>query len=142
MPKVARAARGSVLMLMPAGVLVVLLLGSIAFDFSLVYLRQRQAQNVAVGAANDAVTAGVDRDLLRRTGLYEIAEPDATAVAVESIERSDIADIVTVRDIRVAGNTVTVELVVEVEYVFARALPFAPSSRTVDVRATAVADAG
>jgi hypothetical protein len=134
--------RASALMLMPAGVLIVLLLGSIAFDFSLVYLRQRQAQNVAVGAANDAATAGVDQELLRRVGVYEIDDVDATQVALDSIERSDIADIVTIDEIRVAGNEVTVELTVEIEYVFARALPFAPSSRTVAVQATAIADPG
>ena len=41
-----RLDRGSVLMLMPAGVLVVLLLGAIAFDLSLVFLRQRQASSL------------------------------------------------------------------------------------------------
>jgi hypothetical protein len=127
---------------MPAAVLITLLLGSIAFDFSLVYLRQRQALNVAMGAANDAATAGVDRELLRRDGTYVLDEADAQEVALASIEGSDVADLVTVRAVRVAGSSVTVELTVRVDYVFARALPFADASRTVDVSATAVADTG
>jgi len=46
-----------VLMLMPAAVLIVLLLGAIAVDSAIVYLRQRQAYNVAFDAANDAAGA-------------------------------------------------------------------------------------
>ena len=54
--------RASVLMLMPAGVLVVLLLGAIAFDLSLVFLRQRQASSLAVDVANDLATAALDEE--------------------------------------------------------------------------------
>ena len=63
-----RRSRGSVLMLMPAAVVVMLLLGAIAVDSAIVYLEQRQAYNIAADAANDAVGAGIDRDLLRTTG--------------------------------------------------------------------------
>ncbi len=56
-------------MLMPAAVVIVLLLGAIAVDSAIVYLEQRQAYNVAADAANDAVGAGIDRDLLRTTGV-------------------------------------------------------------------------
>ena len=49
-------------MLMPAGVLVVLLLGAIAFDLSVVFLRQRQASSLAVDVANDLATAALDED--------------------------------------------------------------------------------
>ena len=54
-----RRSRGSVLMLMPAAVLIVLLLGAIAVDSAIVYLRQRQAENIAFDAANDAAGAGL-----------------------------------------------------------------------------------
>ena len=57
--------RGSTLMLVPAGLLVVLVMASIAVDMSLVHLRQRQAVDVASGAANDAVTAAAEEGALR-----------------------------------------------------------------------------
>ena len=64
------ADRGSVLMLMPAGVLVVLLLGAIAFDLSVVFLRQRQASSLAVDVANDLATAALDEEAFRAEGTY------------------------------------------------------------------------
>ena len=45
-------------MLMPAGVLIVLLLGSLAFDLSLVFLRQRQASSLTIDVANDLADGG------------------------------------------------------------------------------------
>ena len=51
--------RGSVLMLVPAAVLIVLVMASIAVDMSLVHLRQRQAHDLAadlVGAPEVTVT--------------------------------------------------------------------------------------
>ena len=59
--------RGSALMLMPAGLLIVLVLASIAVDMSLVHLRKRQAFELAAAAANDAATAGVDQGRVRTT---------------------------------------------------------------------------
>ena len=44
-------------MLVPAGLLIVLVMASIAVDMSLVHLRQRQAYDLASAAANDAATA-------------------------------------------------------------------------------------
>ena len=55
-------------MLMPAGVLVVLLLGAIAFDLSVVFLRQRQASSLAVDVANDLATAALDEEAFRADG--------------------------------------------------------------------------
>ena len=54
--------RGSSLMLMPAAVLVVMVLGAIAVDQSLVYTRQRELVAAAEAAANDAAGYGLDRD--------------------------------------------------------------------------------
>ena len=69
------AERGSVLMLMPAGVLLVLMLGAIAFDLSLVFLRQRQASSLAVDVANDVATAALDEEAFRRDGEF-VLDPD------------------------------------------------------------------
>ena len=57
--------RGSVLLLVPAAVLIVLVMASIAVDMSLVHLRQRQAHDLAAQAANDAATGAADQAALR-----------------------------------------------------------------------------
>jgi hypothetical protein len=52
---------GSALALVPAVVLVVLLLSSLALDSALVYLGQRRLEHAADAAANDAAAAALDR---------------------------------------------------------------------------------
>jgi Flp pilus assembly protein TadG len=133
---------GSVLMLMPAAVLIVLVLGSIAFDFSLVYLRQRQALSAAAGAANDAATAAVDADELRSTGQFVLLADRAREVANASLAASDVADEIIAVDVRPDGDAVTVTVTIRAEYVFAKAFPFAPDGQEIEVQATAVADPG
>ncbi|MGQ0433832.1 MAG: hypothetical protein ACT452_15660, partial [Microthrixaceae bacterium] len=65
-------------MLMPAGVLVVLLLGAISFDLSVLFLRQRQASGVAVDVANDLASAALDESRLRATGEF-VLDPERAA---------------------------------------------------------------
>src|SRR3954452_750854 len=60
-----RGERGSVLILVPAGVLVLMLLGAIAVDFSVAYLAKRQLEAAAGAAVNDAAGAGLDERALR-----------------------------------------------------------------------------
>lgn len=61
--------RGSALMLMPAAVLVVFVLGAIAVDQSYVFIRQRDLVVAAQAAANDAVGYGIDVDSFYGGGL-------------------------------------------------------------------------
>ena len=85
--------RGSVLMLMPAAVLIVLLLGAIAVDSAIVYLGQRQAYNVAFDAANDAAGAGFDADIARTTGVI-VYDPDRLrALAADAIGAAGVGEI-------------------------------------------------
>lgn len=137
------AADGSVLMLMPAGVLVVLLLGAIAFDLSLVFLRQRQASSVVGDVANDLATLAVDEGELRATGTYRLDPERADALGRALIGQSDVAAQVLDVDIDVLGDdTVQVTVVVQVDYVFARAIPGASDGTEVQATATAVAATG
>ncbi len=141
-PATSRRDQGSVLMLMPAAVLIVLLLGSIAFDFSLVYLRQRQAISVAAAAANDAVVAGIDLDEFRRSQTVVLDEELVEQAAANAIAGSDLAPDVLDWEARVISNTeVEVSVTVQVTYVFAKALPGAADGAVVEVRATAVSEA-
>ena len=129
-------------MLMPAGVLVVLLLGAIAFDLSLVFLRQRQASSLAVDVANDLATAALDEDGLpgRRRLSSSIPRPRPTSSASPLVGASDLADEIVDLEVTVLGaDTVEVRVVVAVDYVFAKAIPGAADGTTVEASAVAVA---
>jgi hypothetical protein len=132
--------RASALLLMPAATLIVLLLGAVAFDLSVVLLRQRQAHNLAAAAANDAATAALDLDRLRADGSYELVDSVADRVTRAVVARSDIAEDVIAVDTQARGDTVAVALRVRADYVFARGLPGGWRHVDLVVRATAVAD--
>lgn len=135
--------RGSVLMLMPAGVLIVLLLGAIAFDLSLLFLRQRQASSVVGDVANDLATQAVDEATFRATGDYQLDPDRADALGRTLVAQSDIASEVVDVQIDVLGSdTVQVTVVVRVDYVFAKAIPGATDGSEVRATATAVAATG
>lgn len=134
--------RGSTLLLVPAGFLVVLIMASIAVDMSLVHLRQRQAVDVASGAANDAVTAAAEEGALRGGDGVAVSQADAEAVVERIVAASDLApEVVGAPVVRVTAASVEVELTVRADYVFAGAVPGAPDGTTVTARASARADA-
>ena len=131
-------------MLLPAAVLVLLVLGGIAFDYAHLYLGKRELSAVAEAAANDAVTYGVDQAAVRRGDGY-VLDP-------ELVERSVAASITThAPDLHLVGDptvelvtptTVRVTLVARIDYVFTKAIPGARSAETVQVRAEAEARHG
>jgi hypothetical protein len=135
-------------MLMPAAVLVVIILGAIAVDLSIVHLGEREASAAASAAVNDAVTEGVDQDRLYATGAYAL-DPGAVA---ETIRVSLAAQEQSGRDLEVvagptltdsdgdgATDTVTIRVRMTVDYLFARSIPGAPEHTTVEAEATATA---
>lgn len=132
--------RGSVLLLVPAGVLIVLVLAAIAVDLSIVQLRKRQAVDLAAAAANDAATAGAHADHLRRGGyvLSEDRTADVVATVISASEHAGVA--VWSHETTPSGVTVTVSL--PADYIFARVIPGAPDGTTVTGRASATAPAG
>ena len=132
---------GSSLLLFPAAVLIVLVLGAIAVDLSAVHLAKRQVLDLAASAANDAVTAGLDQGRFRTTGEYVI-DPTLAAEAVEQAVATNEPDgrttVVRV-EIGPGPGQVTVELTAPAERVFAPALPGDPGATTVTGTATATA---
>lgn len=131
---------GSALMLMPAGVLVVLLLGAIAFDLSVVFLRQRQASALAVDVANDLATAALDEAAFRADGIYRLDPDLADSLGRSFVRASDLWDEIAALQVTVIGtDAVEVRIVMDVDYVFARAIPGASDGTTVEASATAVA---
>lgn len=112
--------RGSVLMLMPAAVLIVLLLGAIAVDSAVVYLRQRQAYNVAFDAANDAVGAGIDLHTARSSGEFVLDPDRVRTVARQTVDAAGFDDLVLV-DVRTEEDEVAVTVEVTVRHLFVQA---------------------
>ena len=130
-------------MLMPAGVLIVLLLGAIAFDLSLVFLRQRQASSVAGDVANDLATQAIDEAEFRATGEFRLDPDRAEEIGRALLAQSDVADDIVDLDVEILGtDTAQVTVVLRVEYLFAGAIPGANDTTDVRATATAVAAAG
>ena len=125
-------------MLMPAGLLIVLVLASIAVDMSLVHLRKRQAFELAAAAANDAATGGVDQGRLRTTHDY-VLDPERTRAVVEDVvAASELApQMARPPVVTVTAVGVRVELVLEADYIFADVVPGAPDGTEVTASATA-----
>jgi antirestriction protein ArdC len=133
--------RGSALMLMPAGVLVVLILASIAVDMSVVHLRKRQALDLAAAAANDAATAAADPGSLR-AGDFQLDQSLARAVVDRIVAASELApELAAAPVVVVSDDGVEVTLAVEADYVFAAAIPGAPDGAVVTATAAATATA-
>lgn len=138
-PSVARASRGSVLMLMPAAVLIVLLLGGIAVDAAVVFLEQRQAYNVAFDAANDAAGAGIDRDVVRTTGEFVYDPVRVRQLARAAIAASGADGLTLVSAAPTGDGAVAVTVDVRVRRLFGQAFG-AASSETIRITARATAE--
>lgn len=126
--------RGSVLMLMPAAIVIVLLLGAIAVDSAIVYLGQRQAYNVAFDAANDAAGAGFDAAEARATGTIVYRPDRVRELVAEAVLAADL-DGFRSYDVAVEDDDViTVTIVVEVDRMFGQAFGADPAE---EIRITA-----
>lgn len=127
-------------MLMPAAVLIVVLLGAVAVDLSIVFLGRRELAAAAAAAANDAVTYGLDQDALRVDGGYAL-DPERVRDAVDaSLAASNVDVDVHPPLVELVGpGEVRVTLSGEVQYVFAPAVPGGPTSAEVQASAVALA---
>ena len=135
--------RGSAMMLMPAGVLIVIVLGSIAVDFAIAFLAQREVSNLAAAAAHDAAAVAVDMDHWYETGEVVLDQDVATTIVDESIARraSGAAEGITHTspELLDGGTGVRVEVSGRASYIFTDVIPGAPSSITVSGSAEAEA---
>lgn len=137
---------GSVLMLVPAAVLVLVVLAAIAIDSAIVVLAQRDLLNRTAAAANDVAGFAVSEDGFYRSadGLVELDQERARAFVdlVFSAERRPPSyeswDGRAVTD----GRRVVVEATARVRYLFAPAVPGATRTATVTARSTATARGG
>lgn len=133
---------GSVLALVPAGFLVLVLLGALAVDSAVAYLGQQQLHDALAAAANDAAGAAIDNTLFYRGGQVELNGSTAETVVCESVDAQHFSQLHQVQVwVAVNGADITVSGTAVVDGVFGRALPgFA--KRTVSARVDAVAVSG
>jgi Flp pilus assembly protein TadG len=115
--------RGSTLLLYPAAVLVVFLLGGIAVDLSQLHEARAELVRVAGIAADDAA-AQLDLDALHQSGEIRVDAARAETVVAERLASMELpGSAVGPPRIRVEGTVVTVELTRRIRHLFARVLP-------------------
>lgn len=129
--------RASALFLFPALALVVVVLGALAVDVALVHLAERQAFAAAAAAANDAATYGLDPTALRAGDEPVLVPARARRAAELALAGGQPIGRARPPQVEVSGTTVTVTVILEVDRVFARGVPGAPRSTTVEATATA-----
>lgn len=131
--------RGSVLLLFPAAFLIVLVLGAIAVDAGVVFMRQRELAAAAAAAANDASTLAVRGDVLRGEGRVEIDLLRLEDHVLDSLDRRGVLPTLAEppRVTLLPDGRVEVSLVRTAEHVISPALPGSAGTTTVSATATA-----
>jgi hypothetical protein len=134
-----RDERGSVLVLVPAGFLVLILLGGMAVDSAVAFLGARQLSDATAAAANDAATAALGNGAFYGSGTLNIDPSAAASVVCRSLsaqENGDLHDLTVA--IAVAGPVIRVRAHGQVDAVFGRIVP-GFGHRAVSAEATATA---
>lgn len=131
---------GSALILVPAAVLVLMVLASIAVDSAAVFLGQRELAEAAATAATDAAGA-ISESTFYRTGIITLDPSEAQRLAATSVAAQDLHNVTLAGpiEVTVAGRQVCVSLTGKVPVIFGRALPGVPQATTVHATATATA---
>lgn len=126
---------GSVLLLMPVAMLIVVILGSLAVDRAVIFGAQRDLVAAAQVAANDAAGLGVDPDSLHGDGRISY---DGTRIdqAVRAAVQGTDGQVQAHWSIRNGEVVVRLERVVDL--VFARGVPGASSTHQITATASAV----
>jgi hypothetical protein len=137
-----RSERASTLLLFPAALLIVLVLGAISADLAAVFLGERELANATAAAANDAATEALANAAFYGEGRVQVADGGASEVAgglVRGALSSSRYRNVQVQ-VDVLADRVTVRATAEVRRLFAAAIPggfrWAPVGATSTVRAT------
>lgn len=137
--------RGSVLLLVPAGVLVLVVLGAVAVDFALAFLGQRELTGAAAAAANDAATAGLSDAAFYGSDqgpvVLDAARAERVAAAAVQARRPRGVEVTSVA-VRVEGPLVCVAVVGRVPYLFAPVVPGTSGAAVVRGQAVATAVVG
>jgi hypothetical protein len=125
-------------MLVPAGFLVLIILGALAVDSAATYLGQQQLHDALEAAANDAVTAGLSNGAFYANGAILIDPAAAGRTVCQDIASQSDQDLSSVRVwMAVDGATLRLEATATIDAVFGQAIP-GFGRRQVRAEATAV----
>ncbi len=135
-----RGEEASVLVLVPVGILVLVVLATIAVDSAAVYLGQRKLENAAAAAATDAAGALAEPGFYRH-GDVSLDPASARRVALSSVAAQSLGRMALdgPPEVAVAGRQVCVSLSAAVPRVFGQSLPGVAATTVVRARATATA---
>lgn len=125
-PARGRGERGSAVLLVPAGLLIVVLLAAVAVDVSRLYLARRELVDIAASAASDIAAAAIEPGPYLASGELHWSQARAEAALEDALARRGLADDVRA-SVALAGRSpstqVEVVLEVDVRWLFARGLP-------------------
>ncbi len=138
---------GTVVFLVPAAFLIVMLLGSIAADFSIALRAKHDVTDVASAAANDAATRALDVAWLESSGQLRFVSSDRlTSIVTATIDRQHLHGVkvltVDVFDDTPPGSPeprVAVHVTAIVDYIFAKMVPGISHGSRIDVTVRATA---
>ncbi len=112
--------RGTVLLMFPAALMVMVVMGAIVIDVGYTAIRGRELRAVAASAANDSLAA-LDVAVLRATGDVVIDQSTARRIVAQAIALGPLPDAQIV-GIDINGFEIAVTLRLEIELVMAPAL--------------------
>jgi len=127
---------GTTLLLVPAATLVLIILGAIAVDLSTIHLARRELVRVVAHAADDGASM-VDTDHLRRTGGVRLDPAAADRVARAQIFAAELPGRLIGRptvELGTEPTSIEVTATLEVDHLFAAAIPGAPDHQRITVR--------
>lgn len=132
------AEQGSALILVPAMLMVVLALGAIAVDLSVLHGAHRTLHRIASGAADDAA-AMIDAEQLQLDGELRIDDRAARQVVDAHLDAARVPGTLTAARTSISedGAVVTVELTAAVDHVLLATIPGTEPTEPISVIARA-----
>ena len=119
-----RTDRGSVLVLVPAGFLVLIFLGGLAVDSAVAYQRQHQLHDALTAAANDAASAGLSDRAFYRGGQVTLDASAVTSAVCRSMAAQDLSSLHGLRlGLVIVNDSIRIRGAATIDPVFGRAIP-------------------
>jgi hypothetical protein len=116
--------RGGVLVLVPAGFLVLIILAALAVDTAVYYLGQQQLRDALAAAANDSVSAGLNNGAFYGNGRITLDPALVDDVACRSMASQNVSGLHHLRvSAVIMGNSVRLMGVADVDAVFGKSIP-------------------
>lgn len=137
-----RAERGSVLLLYPAGILVVIILGAMAVDYAIAFQAQRELANATTAVANDVAVEAISNQAFYQGGgrivlSQQVVNGLQPTALVQSQLNRQFRGVQVQAGVSPDGRCVVLRAQADVDYIFAKAIPGASRSLTVHARAAA-----